>query len=52
MVSALSVLIIEDDDDTRANLRDILELDGYCVETAASAGEARERHRFDERLAI
>ena len=30
------VLIIEDDADARANLRDILELDGFQVETADS----------------
>ncbi len=34
------VLIVEDDADTRANLCDILELDGYAVETAATAAEA------------
>lgn len=33
------VLIIEDDLDTQANLRDILELDGYQVELAASVQE-------------
>ena len=27
-----TALIVEDDDDTRANLCDILELDGYRVE--------------------
>lgn len=36
------VLIIEDDPDTRANLRDLLELDGYRVQSAA---------RFDEAMA-
>ena len=34
-----TVLIIEDDGDTQANLRDILELDGYRIETAASVRE-------------
>lgn len=34
------VLVVEDDADTRANLRDILELAGYQVETAASGCEA------------
>jgi signal transduction histidine kinase len=39
----LHVLVIDDDADTRANLRDILELDGYRVETAGSAREALQR---------
>src|SRR5438105_10675288 len=30
------ILVIEDDEDTRANLRDLLELDDYRVEAAAS----------------
>jgi PAS domain S-box-containing protein len=34
------VLVIDDDDDTRTNLRDILSLDGHEVELAASAAEA------------
>ncbi|HEY8505862.1 MAG TPA: ATP-binding protein [Gemmataceae bacterium] len=36
----LRVLVIEDDAEARANLRDILGLDGHRVETAATAGEA------------
>jgi signal transduction histidine kinase len=36
----LHVLVIDDDADTRDNLRDILEMDDYCVETAGSAEEA------------
>lgn len=36
----LHVLIIEDDDDTRSNLRDILELDDYRIEMAGTAAEA------------
>src|SRR5579872_2818301 len=43
------VLVIEDDPDTRANLRDVLELDAFQVETAGSAAEAvasREWARF------
>jgi PAS domain S-box-containing protein len=38
--SALRVLVIEDDPDARANLGDLLELDGHQVELAASAAEA------------
>jgi two-component system, LuxR family, sensor kinase FixL len=33
------VIIVDDDEDTRFNLRDILELDGYRVELAATASE-------------
>src|SRR5436309_224707 len=41
--TSLGVLVIEDDPATRANLRDILELDDYPVETAGSAAEALNR---------
>jgi signal transduction histidine kinase len=40
---SLHVLVIDDDADTRANLRDILELDDYRVETASTAAEALRR---------
>ncbi len=36
----LRVLVVEDDADTRSNLSDILELDGYLVDIAATATEA------------
>jgi PAS domain S-box-containing protein len=39
-VDSLQILVIEDDPDTRANLRDILELDDHRVEVAGSAAEA------------
>jgi PAS domain S-box-containing protein len=39
----LRVLVIEDEPDTRANLRDILELDGHEVETVATGAEALRR---------
>lgn len=35
-----TALIVEDDDDTRANLCDILELDGYRVDAVGTAREA------------
>ena len=38
----LDILLVEDDADTRANLCDILELDGYHVGVAGSAQEARD----------
>src|SRR5438309_4583009 len=39
-VAPMDILVIEDDADARANLRDILELDGHRVATAGTAGEA------------
>lgn len=39
---SLHVLVIDDDEDTRANLRDLLELDNYRVQTAASFAEGME----------
>jgi PAS domain S-box-containing protein len=47
-----TVLVIEDDPDTAANLRDILELDAYQVELAGTLGEALERGEGDSLLAI
>lgn len=41
MDSSLSILVIEDDPDTRANLKDILELDGHTVYTVGSYDESR-----------
>jgi PAS domain S-box-containing protein len=46
------VLVIEDDPDTAANLRDILELDNYQVELAGTLGESLEREEGDELVAI
>src|SRR5437868_1062345 len=34
-----AVLVVDDDPDTRQNLRDILDLDGYAVEAAGTAAE-------------
>src|SRR3954469_7565183 len=42
-VGPLHVLVIEDDMDTRANMRDILELDDHRVEAVGSAAEALAR---------
>jgi PAS domain S-box-containing protein len=47
-----SVLIVEDDPDTRANLRDILELDDYRVDQAATAAEALRRGDWSGYVAI
>ena len=46
------LLVIDDDVDTRINLCDILELDGYQVETAGSAAEALTRKSWPELTAI
>jgi len=46
------VLVIEDDPDTRANLRDVLELDDYQVETAGTLAEALDREDWDRYFAI
>ncbi len=42
------ILVIEDDSDARANLRDILELDHHIVETASSIGEVLGRASLAE----
>jgi two-component system sensor kinase FixL len=39
----VGILIVEDDADTRENLRDILELDGYRIDEAATVAEALDR---------
>lgn len=50
--SPLCVLVIEDDEDARANLKDILELDDYRVDTAGSAAEAFARTDWNQYSAI
>jgi DNA-binding NtrC family response regulator len=45
-------LIIEDDSDARANIADILELDGYSAEMAGTVGEALKRANWNEYVAI
>jgi CheY-like chemotaxis protein len=39
-MSTHHVLVVEDDAETRESLRDLLELEGYTVQTAAHGGEA------------
>jgi signal transduction histidine kinase len=48
----LDILVIEDDADARANLRDILELDDHRVAVAGSAGEAMARDDWGRFAAI
>ncbi len=52
MPSSLTVLVVEDDADTRANLVDILDLDEHLVELAATAVEARRRNDWQSIDAI
>jgi signal transduction histidine kinase len=46
------VLIIEDDEATRANLRDILELDSYAVESVGTVADALHRDDWSRFSAI
>lgn len=46
------ILVIEDDPDTRANMRDILELDNYRIELAGSAADALRREDWSRFCAI
>src|SRR5271168_5397518 len=46
------VLLVEDDLDTQANLRDILVLDGYELEAVATIGEALRRQDWNEFFAV
>jgi PAS domain S-box-containing protein len=48
----LNVLVVDDDDDTRANLCDILEMDEHRVETASTAGELMARDDWPRYAAI
>jgi PAS domain S-box-containing protein len=48
----LDILVVEDDADTRANLRDILELDGHRIELAGTAAEALSRDDWPRFSAI
>ena len=50
MKNNFSVLIVEDDDDARSNMEDILSLDGYRIESASHclpAINAVEARHFD-----
>ena len=48
----VKLLIVEDDDDVRDALKQLLELDGYSVRTAASAEEATNIVRTHEPLCV
>lgn len=52
MAGGARILVIEDDADARANLRDILEMDGYRVDTASKVSEALNRSDWLEYTAI
>ena len=49
---ALRILVIEDDADARANLRDILNMDGHQSEMVATAAEALSRSEWPTYSAI
>jgi PAS domain S-box-containing protein len=51
-VTPLHILVIEDDADTRANLRDILKLDDHRVESAGTAAEALAREDWSRVSAV
>jgi PAS domain S-box-containing protein len=48
----LRVLVVDDDADTRVNLADILDLDGWRVSTAGTAAEALDRADWGEYAAV
>jgi PAS domain S-box-containing protein len=50
--ASLSVLVVDDDPDTRANLCDILELDGHAVETAGTVAEVLARRDWSHVAAV
>ncbi len=51
-MAELSLLVVEDDPDTRGNLTDILEMDGYRVQAAETFAQALREARWDEYFAI
>lgn len=52
VLGPMSLLVVEDDPDTRGNLIDILEMDGYCVQATETFGQALREARWDEYFAI
>jgi len=52
VASSAQILVIDDDADTRANLRDILELDEYRVDSAGTIKAALDRSDWSGLLAI
>lgn len=52
MAASVHILIVEDDADTAANLRDILELDGYQVSAAGSLQATFGRHDWNDIWAV
>src|SRR5713101_5294082 len=49
---SIHILVVEDDPDTRANLCDILDLDGYRITTAGTVKEALARENWSDFSAI
>jgi two-component system sensor kinase FixL len=52
MDAHVGVLVVDDDADTRANLRDILELDDYRVKTAGSVAELFQQKDWSNIVAV
>src|SRR5262245_45250345 len=50
--TSLKILAIEDDPETQANLRDVLELDGHRVEAVSSVRQALDRGNWQDIAAI
>jgi PAS domain S-box-containing protein len=50
--AALHVLVVDDDADAQQNLRDILELDDFHVQTAGTAAEVLRRNDLEDFFAI
>lgn len=48
----MSLLIVEDDADTRGNLIDILDMDGYRVQAADSFSQARREAHWNDYFAV
>ncbi len=50
--SPFRVLVVDDDADTRANLHDILEMDGFRIEAAGTLAQALARGDWSDYLAV
>lgn len=52
VMGPLSLLVVEDDPDTRSNLIDILEMDGYRIQAAECFGQALREAQWGEYFAV
>jgi len=51
-ITQLRLLVVDDDPDMRANLRETVEGDGYLVDEAASLAEALDRPDWSRYVAV